>query len=887
MNQLLKQFLQEARENLNFIDQNLERLETANDELINAIFRAAHTLKGDSGIVGFLAIQEITHNAEDLLDQYRDKKIEFRPEMIDALYNAFDEVMNLVEAAEIQGDIVQADEEKVKNIIKSLKIIINDGDELIEVEDIFSLPYREVSKEQKEILLKSDFSFLIESGITIPLDISINTEDDLKKKYLYAIIFDIDADCMIFGNDPIYALSLMNNDVLNISTCITKEMAHKNIDSDDSDDGLKLNISLSVFVYATYDTIQNALYNFLDDCLFLPLDINTLLKVDSGNDNELGVIDDIVQNGKNLLKTNKKTEFVQLIQSSLGLIGNESNHSLVLQRLMDIIMISDEDGTNACISSLAKLQNNLSKSNHIEDIENKETLIYEKKEKTIKIDINLKEEIIIDILEQQLVQLEVVSSAGVLERVHSIVEKLEPYLSHSLEEHLSTKDDYKEWIEKQLNSYKTKKATKEKASKFVVKKNERKIKPIEKQTRGSIVGKTVKIEQESIDYLMNLIGELLVAKNSLPYLADNSINMDAKNIKRAILEKYTNINRLTDELQDIIMSMRMLPVSYVFDRYPKLIRDISKKLNKKVKLVVSGGETKLDKNIIEMLADPLIHIIRNSLDHGIESKEDRIKLGKTEEGYINLNAYAQSDKIVIEIVDDGAGINVERVVKKVLEKGLLDAEDIDKMSYNEQAELIFLVGLSTNETITEFSGRGVGMDVVKKSLDTFNGQINLQTKKNKGTKILLTIPASLAVTSLLHILMNQTHYGIPMDSVSETVKIKKDDITYLHNEPFVYINKDIVPVLFIDQMLNQDELDYDNIAVVVLNIKGNLLAVVVNELLGQLEVVQKPLEGILEKHPLLSGTALLGNGQIIMSLDPLGLLGSIESIKTKEDQSVA
>jgi len=460
LNQLLKQFLQEARENLNFIDQNLERLETANDELINAIFRAAHTLKGDSGIVGFLAIQEITHNAEDLLDQYRDKKIEFRPEMIDALYNAFDEVMNLVEAAEIQGDIVQADEEKVKNIIKSLKIIINDGDELIEVEDIFSLPYREVSKEQKEILLKSDFSFLIESGITIPLDISINTEDDLKKKYLYAIIFDIDADCMIFGNDPIYALSLMNNDVLNISTCITKEMAHKNIDSDDSDDGLKLNISLSVFVYSTYDTIQNALYNFLDDCLFLPLDINTLLKVDSGNDNELGVIDDIVQNGKNLLKTNKKTEFVQLIQSSLGLIGNESNHSLVLQRLMDIIMISDEDGTNACISSLAKLQNNLSKSNHIEDIENKETLIYEKKEKTIKIDINLKEEIIIDILEQQLVQLEVVSSAGVLERVHSIVEKLEPYLSHSLEEHLSTKDDYKEWIEKQLNSYKTKKVTK-------------------------------------------------------------------------------------------------------------------------------------------------------------------------------------------------------------------------------------------------------------------------------------------------------------------------------------------------------------------------------------------------------------------------------------------
>jgi two-component system chemotaxis sensor kinase CheA len=396
----------------------------------------------------------------------------------------------------------------------------------------------------------------------------------------------------------------------------------------------------------------------------------------------------------------------------------------------------------------------------------------------------------------------------------------------------------------------------------------------EKATGGKkgVIGKTVKIDQESIDHLMNVVGELLVAKNSLPYLADGVHTMTPEGTKRAIMEKYTFINRLTEQLQDLIMGMRMLPISYVFDRYPKLVRDISKNLNKRVNLAMDGGETKLDKNMIEMLADPMIHIMRNSLDHGIELPDIRIQKGKNPEGQITLNAYAQSDKIVVEIRDDGAGINVDRVIQKVLEKDLLTLDQIDAMSDDEKAALVMLPGLSTAESITEYSGRGVGMDVVRKSIEAFGGNIRIKTIPNQGTTIYLTIPMSLAVTSLLHVMLSNVHYGFPMDSVSETVKIDRHAIEYLQNEPFIYLRGEVIPLLFAKGMLDEKALENKTLPVVVLNIKGNLLAVVVNDLLGQLEVVQKPLEGIMENHPIFSGTALLGNGQIIMAIDPMGLL---------------
>jgi len=510
------------------------------------------------------------------------------------------------------------------------------------------------------------------------------------------------------------------------------------------------------------------------------------------------------------------------------------------------------------------------------------------------------------ILSQQLKVLEHFSDQeDTLMRVANMLEKIRRFIPDMPQ--LTTKEEMQSWMEQELGmdaNQLEETAVEEVSAPPIVKEAEIQEveeeaiatsvpviakKPAKKEKKvasKNVVGKTVKIEQESIDNLMNIVGELLVAKNSLPYLADSVVDMDADTIKRALMEKYTFINRLSEQLQDLIMSMRMLPISYVFDRYPKLVREIAKNLGKKVKLSMDGGDTKLDKNMIEMLADPMIHIMRNSLDHGIEMPDVRVKKGKSEEGTVTLNAIAQSDKIVIEIIDDGAGINVDRVIAKVLEKELLSIDQIDAMSDDEKAELVMLPGLSTADAITEYSGRGVGMDVVRKSIEGFGGTISISTRPNQGTTIKLSIPVSLAVTSLLHVTMNGIHYGLPMDNVSEIVRIERSEIEYLHNEPFVYIRGEVIPLIFIKTMLNEEVLVNQPLPIVVLKVKDNLLAIVVNELLGQLDVVQKPLEGVMQNHPIFSGTALLGNGQIIMVIDTLGILGISNQLKSNMQEAV-
>jgi len=896
MDPLLEQFLSEARENLAFIDQNIGDIGGDDPELLNSVFRAAHTLKGGSGIVGFEAVKNITHHAEDLLDMLRAEKIEFADSMVDVLYDAFDEVVNLVEAAEETGDIVESDEETVSTIIANLNEQM--GKESAGVSS-WVLPSA-YADSPKVFNLPLNTLRGIES-IKIPFVNPEINEEFCTTANFYAVVFDIDDSCMVYGNDPVYTLSLLGEKVLGVFSCMSDENAKAVLSGTEDEDGLLLKTSLVAFIHATYEEIEDSLFNFIDEVELLPLDISTLLTVDRG-DKELQI--DSLKELTSIAEDFDLQTIKDEVVSSLDLVGAETIQYAKLERLLDIIgLIKDEDTTKLNHFFETLYIGEVYKPQEIESVEEElneesQTKEVETPEETLKTETQEKVEMnetiestLYEIFAQQKKAMQFIESDDDLLRVVVTLEKARKYMPEMPE--LSSKEEVSSFLNEQLGleeesvqveevkvkeTLKTPEVSTQKAVKKVIKKEPK------EEKQKAVVGKTVKVEQESIDSLMNVVGELLVAKNSLPYLADNVGDMTHDQIKREIMDKYIFINRLSEQLQDLIMGMRMLPISYVFDRYPKLVRDIAKTLEKKVKLEMTGGETKLDKNMIEMLADPMIHIMRNSLDHGIEMPDVREEKGKNPIGAVTLNAYAQSDRIIIEIIDDGAGINVERVASKVLEKGLMTPEQIDSLNDKEMAELVLLPGLSTAETITEFSGRGVGMDVVKKSIESFGGSIGITTKANEGTVITLAIPMSLAVTSLLHIEMNSIHYGIPMDSVSETVKIERSEIEYLHNEPFIYLRGDVIPLLFIKSMLNEEETEDKPLSIVVLNIKDNLLAVVVNEFLGQLDVVQKPLVGIMEGHPLFSGTALLGNGQIIMAMDPLGLLSI--SKKLKEDIQV-
>lgn len=912
MNPLLEQFLLEARENLAFIDQNIEQIGGDDPELLNAVFRAAHTLKGGSGIVGFDAVKTITHHAEDLLDMLRSGKLPFREEMIESLYNAFDEVMNLVEAAEESGDVVEPDEERIEHIAQELSALMGKSHgEAVEWRCPFTLP------QDVERVVNLPMPFLKEAKFTVPFKIEAIDASVCEASQMYAILFDVDESCMVYGNDPLYALSLLGEKVIGVHSCISKENAVSILSGMDDPDGLLLKMQMAAFVHATYDEISDALFNFMDELLLLPLDAATLLSINEGDGgHELDILKELNHEIAAPIAAEDKAAIGDKVAKSLQLIGSETLQSSQLRRLQEVLGILEQGDVgklSGFFSSLPKGEVfRYDPSAPIESVQPSAPAEEIQAPAESELDEAGKKQLEA-LLKQQMMALETVQEAGVEERVAGMLNLFVRRFVPEMPERFGGREEMLEWIAGFLGGAMPVQSapvqTAAPAPAVPVSQpsppthaavmappapvtsapsaSEPKVKEMEADTQSagskkSVIGKTVKIEQESIDNLMNIVGELLVAKNSLPYLAEGVHAMSGEGIRRAIMEKYTFINRLAEQLQDLIMSMRMLPISYVFDRYPKLVRDISKNLSKKVNLTMEGGETKLDKNMIEMLADPMIHIMRNSLDHGIESPEVRSQKGKNPEGLIALKAYAQSDKIIIEIKDDGAGINIDRVVQKVLEKNLLTLDQIEGMNDEQKAELVMLPGLSTAETISEYSGRGVGMDVVKKSIENFGGTIRIKTVANQGTTITLSIPVSLAVTSLLHVAMSNVHYGFPMDSVSETVKIGREEIEYLHNEPFIYLRGEVIPLLFIGSMLDEKALDGKSLPVVVLSIKGNRLAVVVNELLGQLDVVQKPLEGIMEGHPIFSGTALLGNGQIIMAIDPLGLLGISHAIKTEQ-----
>ncbi len=916
MDQLLEQFLSEARENLAFIDQNIGEIGGDDPELLNSVFRAAHTLKGGSGIVGFEAVKNITHHAEDLLDMLRSNQIEFKNSMVDVLYDAFDEVVNLIEAAEETGDIVDADEATVETIIANLSEQM--GKE-VEGEEEWSLPFTLADKESVLNLPLNTLRSV--NDIKIPFCNETIDEGFTQEANLYAITFDVDDSCMVYGNDPIYTLSLLEEKVKGVFSCMSDENAKGVLSGTEDEEGLLLKCSLTAFIYATYEEIEDSLFNFIDELEFLPLDISSLLSISRGDS---GLQIDSLKELSSVAEDFDLATIKSEVESSMELVGKETLQYAKLERFLDIVGLIKEEDTIKLDGFFQTLfqgevySNEHSTNEEVAGVENTAPISSEIRENSVEEESSAPElteiihKTIKNIFEQQDKAFAFLETDEDLLRMVVTLEKARKFLPDMPE--ITSKDDVRAFLDEKLGREAAPLQAKEEAvietktellpeketpvveEKAVTPEVTASIAPAaakakvvkaepKEEKHKAVVGKTVKVEQESIDSLMNVVGELLVAKNSLPYLADNVVSMSHDQIKREIMDKYIFINRLSEQLQDLIMGMRMLPISYVFDRYPKLVRDIAKTLNKKVKLEMSGGDTKLDKNMIEMLADPMIHIMRNSLDHGIEMPDVREQKGKNPIGSVTLKAYAQSDRIIIEIIDDGAGINVERVAGKVLEKGLMTPEQIDALSEKEMAELVLLPGLSTAETITEFSGRGVGMDVVKKSIESFGGSIGITTKANEGTIITLAIPMSLAVTSLLHIEMNSIHYGIPMDSVSETVKIERSEIEYLHNEPFVYIRGDVIPLLFIKSMLNEGETEDQPLSIVVLNIKNNLLAVVVNKFLGQLDVVQKPLVGIMEGHPLFSGTALLGNGQIIMAMDPLGLLSICQ--KLKEDIKVA
>lgn len=381
------------------------------------------------------------------------------------------------------------------------------------------------------------------------------------------------------------------------------------------------------------------------------------------------------------------------------------------------------------------------------------------------------------------------------------------------------------------------------------------------QTHSGKVGKTVRVDIDRLDNLMNLVSELIIIKTRMDDLSEKTTG---ENMTEAI--EY--LERITTNLHDAVMKVRMVPIERVFNRFPRLVRDLSKELGKEIDLQMSGEETEVDRTVIDEIGDPLIHMIRNSIDHGIELPADRIKIGKPEVGTVVLKSYPDGNNVVIEVEDDGRGMDHNLIKRKAVEKGILDEREAENLSIEDSINLLFEPGFSTAETISDVSGRGVGLDVVKSKIESINGNIEIESVKDKGTKFIIRIPLTLAIIQALLIKLNDEIYAIPLSSITEIINISNDQIRDVQGQEIVLYRGMTLPIIRLKDILGIDDNRESEDLVVVVVKKGDKQAgLIVDNLIGQQEIVIKGLGKYLGGVKYLSGATILGNGNISLILD--------------------
>ena len=393
---------------------------------------------------------------------------------------------------------------------------------------------------------------------------------------------------------------------------------------------------------------------------------------------------------------------------------------------------------------------------------------------------------------------------------------------------------------------------------------------------GQVGSKILKVDQEKVDRLMELVGELNVAKNGLVFLAQAAEEeFGSRALARRIKDQYSGMHRIAEELQAAVMDIRMLPLSVAFSRFPRLVRDLSRRLGKNIELVMEGEDTMADKDVIEALADPLVHLVRNSLDHGVETAEERLATGKAPTARITLAAVADGDAVIVEISDDGRGIDPERVKRKAYEKSLISEEELETMADSDAVDLIFRPGFSTADQISDLSGRGVGMDAVRASVEKLGGTATMKSQLGEGSSTRLRLPLSMAVTQVMVVSVAGQRFGIPVDLVVETVRVPAAEMSRVLHQDVVVLRGEVVPVVDLARALDMPWLPEDSVdrAVLIASVNGERIGLLVEQFHREVDVILKPMEGLLTYADEFSGTALLGDGLVLLVLNMKEVLG--------------
>lgn len=379
-----------------------------------------------------------------------------------------------------------------------------------------------------------------------------------------------------------------------------------------------------------------------------------------------------------------------------------------------------------------------------------------------------------------------------------------------------------------------------------------------------VTARTVRVDIEKLDDLMNQVSELIIAKNTLVSRANQLENGSVN-----LTEQIEYLERITTNLHESVMKVRMVPIESVVNKFPRMIRDLSRRLNKPMELIMSGEDTELDRTVVDQIGDPLQHLLRNSADHGIEDAETRKKLGKPETGKIWLTAYQEGNNVIIKVKDDGAGIDTDAVLQKAIDRGIVKEEDSEKLTKKDIINFLFMPSFSMSKVITDISGRGVGLDVVKSNVEQLGGDVEVESEKDVGSTFTVRLPLTLAIIQALMVEVKKEKYAIALASIQNIEYIPVTDIKYVQAKEVIYLRGNVIPLIRLDKILDctPDDSNPENITVVVVKKGDNFVGIVVDNLIGQQEIVIKSLGKVIEDNKYISGATILGDGEVALILD--------------------
>lgn len=397
-----------------------------------------------------------------------------------------------------------------------------------------------------------------------------------------------------------------------------------------------------------------------------------------------------------------------------------------------------------------------------------------------------------------------------------------------------------------------------------------------KQSGGKpVVNRTVRVDIEKLDVLMNLVSELIIAKNSLVAASEATVAQNGGTAQSGINEQIEYLESVTTNLHESVMKVRMVPIESVVNKFPRMIRDLTKKLNKKMELYMSGEETELDRTVVDEIGDPLMHLLRNSADHGLESAEVRAQRGKPEVGSIWLDAYQDGNNVVIEVRDDGNGIDTENVKRKAIERGQITPEQALNMSEKEIIDLLFLPSFSTAEKVTDVSGRGVGLDVVKSKIEALSGEVEVKSKLGEGSTWIIRLPLTLAIIQALMVEVGGEKYAISLGSIQTIEDVMPEEIKLVQNKEVIHLRGSVIPLIRLDKELDvtSTRSPEESMTVIIVKKGDKTAGFVVDELQGQQEIVIKSMGKYIDnKCKLISGATILGDGEVALILDANALI---------------